>query len=214
VLPLAALVQARLAAADTVVVLAAPSGWRLWVETLADIATIIIAIAIILFALALIGAVLAARRGWKAAESALGKLRVDTAPILEQANAIAGEVRQIAGTARGEAERLGGLVAETSEKVSRITSDAEQRVHDFTALLKVMQEEAEDLFIGTAATLRGVRVGTRALRSDEPLAEWDEEEDEGEWEDDAHDEDEWHEPGDDDGWDDEDEWDDEPDDDR
>ena len=210
VLPLAVLVQTRLAAADTVVALApAVPGWRLWVETLADIATIVIALALILAALALIGAVLAARRAYRAAEAALGRLKVDTEPIVRQATEIAGEVRQIAGTARGEVERLGGLVADTSDKITRITSDAERRVHDFTALLKVMQEEAEDLFIGTASTLRGVRVGARALRSDDPLAEWDDED--GDWEDDSPADDEWDDEdgGSEDEWDDDDEWDDE-----
>jgi len=39
----------------------------------------------------------------------------------------------------------------------------EERIQDFTALVEVLQNEAEDLALDTAAAVRGVRVGARSL---------------------------------------------------
>jgi hypothetical protein len=39
----------------------------------------------------------------------------------------------------------------------------EKRIQDFTALVEVLQTEAEDLALDTAAAVRGVRAGTRSL---------------------------------------------------
>jgi hypothetical protein len=37
----------------------------------------------------------------------------------------------------------------------------EERIEEFNALMEVVQSEAEDIFIDTAATVRGVREGVR-----------------------------------------------------
>jgi hypothetical protein len=39
----------------------------------------------------------------------------------------------------------------------------EERIEEFNALMEVVQGEAEDIFLGTASTVRGVREGARAI---------------------------------------------------
>jgi len=47
----------------------------------------------------------------------------------------------------------------------------EERIEEFNALMEVVQTEAEDLFLDTASTMRGVRAGARSIGS--PRAEAD-----------------------------------------
>jgi hypothetical protein len=42
----------------------------------------------------------------------------------------------------------------------------EERIQDFTALVEVLQNEAEDLALDTAAAVRGVRTGTKTLAAE------------------------------------------------
>jgi hypothetical protein len=41
----------------------------------------------------------------------------------------------------------------------------EERIGEFNVLMEVVQSEAEDVFVGAASTIRGVRAGTRTLRA-------------------------------------------------
>jgi hypothetical protein len=41
----------------------------------------------------------------------------------------------------------------------------EERIEEFNALMEVVQTEAEDLFLDTASTVRGVRAGARSIGS-------------------------------------------------
>jgi hypothetical protein len=42
---------------------------------------------------------------------------------------------------------------------------AERRLNELDALMRVVQREAEDAFVSTASTLRGVRAGATTLRN-------------------------------------------------
>ena len=50
------------------------------------------------------------------------------------------------------------------DKVRRATEMAEVRLQELDALAGVVQAEAENAFVHAASTVRGVQVGTRALR--------------------------------------------------
>jgi hypothetical protein len=41
----------------------------------------------------------------------------------------------------------------------------EERIEEFNALIEVVQGEAEDIFLDTASTVRGVREGARSITS-------------------------------------------------
>jgi hypothetical protein len=174
-LPLLALL-AQAVPADTVLVApVATAGWRLWVDTLSGVAQIVIALALLMLGAGAIVAALAARRAYRKALRQIEKLRVDLDPLLRGANTVGENVARISATAREEAERVQRGLAAAQRRAEAAADAAERRVGEFNALLDVVQEEAEDLFIGTAATLRGARVGALAFRDsaggDEPTDE-------------------------------------------
>ncbi|CAN5808211.1 hypothetical protein BH23GEM6_BH23GEM6_20300 [soil metagenome] len=163
-----ALAQAA-ARSETLVVAAQQAGWQRWVAVLADLATIIIALALIAISLGLIAAAWQSRKIYGKVHSLLARVHTDVQPIIGHATEVASDVRQMGTSVRAELEQLRGALGSTRSRISEATGAAEHRIRRFNALLDVVQEEAEDLFVETAATLRGVRVGARTLRED-----WDE----------------------------------------
>jgi hypothetical protein len=156
---------AQAAPADTVLVApVATHGWRLWVDLLSGVAQIVIALALLLLGAGAIVAALAARRAYRKALRQIEKLRLDLDPLLRGANTVGENVARISAAAREEADRVQrGLVA-AQARAEAAAAVAERRVGEFNALLDVVQEEAEELFIGTASTLRGARAGALAFR--------------------------------------------------
>lgn len=153
-------------APDTVFVApVATEGWRLWVDTLSGVAQIVIALALLILGAAAIGAALSARRAYKRALAQVEKLRVDLAPLLRGANTVGENVARISAAAREEAERVQQGLVRAQARAEAAADAAERRVGELNALLDVVQEEAEELFIGTAATLRGARAGALAFRA-------------------------------------------------
>jgi hypothetical protein len=45
-----------------------------------------------------------------------------------------------------------------------VIESSERRLHELGAVLRVVQEEAEQAFVSTASTIRGVRAGTESFR--------------------------------------------------
>lgn len=164
---------AQAAPADTVYMApVATEGWRMWIDTLSGVAQIVIAVALLILGAVLIGAALGARRAYLKALRQIEKLRLDLDPLLKGANTVGDNVARISSAAREETEKVQRALAKAQARAEAAADAAEQRVGEFNALLDVVQEEAEELFIGTAATLRGARAGAAAFgRRDAPALE-------------------------------------------
>jgi uncharacterized protein YoxC len=176
-LVMASLLQAGGLVRDTVVTVQATSrGWTLWVDTLTSIASVIIALALIAIAIALIPAAWNARKVNRKVNAVLGQVMNDVAPLIKHGHAITENLNYITSSMRADAEQLTRAITSANRRLDRAADRAEARINDFNALLKVMQEEAEDLFIGTAATVRGVQVGAETLRGFREDEEWEHEE--------------------------------------
>lgn len=160
---------------DTVVAIEHASGLDRWADILGDVAKIILAIALILIAVAALVAAMALRNLHRKLLPVLDRFRGDVDPIVKHATAVADNVNYVSTAVRGDVERLQRAIESANQRVNRATAVAEQRVNELNALLQVVQEEAEELFIGTASSLRGVRASADALRRmrDEPLDEMD-----------------------------------------
>jgi hypothetical protein len=104
------------------------------------------------------------RRARQKVEPLLLKLRGDFDPVVRNAVAASENVSYITSAVRGDVERLSDTVTRSTQRLERLAATAERRVGDFNALLGVVQEEAEELFIGGASAARGVRAGREALR--------------------------------------------------
>lgn len=150
---------------DTVIAVSPEaSGWMFWAETLTSIATIVIALALIGAGIAAIPIARNALLMFRNVNQLFTQVRGDLGPVIQQAHGITENVNHISLVARNEVERLRNTIAAAQQGLERSTALTEERIRDFNALLQVVQEEAESLFIDTASTVRGVRAGTQALR--------------------------------------------------
>jgi methyl-accepting chemotaxis protein len=146
------------AAPDTVVTLAARDGYDLLMAVAAGIfaLTFLVLLAAFLFVL------LQIHRGVRS----VGEIRdrVSADPAVASVRKISANVEAISDTVRGEAEELSRSVRRLSERLRQASDRMEERIEDFNALMEVLQEEAEDTFVDTASTARGVRRGIGRLQ--------------------------------------------------
>ena len=149
---------------DTVFVVQQKPGWQHWVEALAAVAQIVLAVALLAVGLGLLFAALKVKALMKKLEEQGQKLRVDLAPAIHNVTTVTENASQVSKAVRKDVDRLSASVTAATEKLKDAAEVAEQRVGEFNALIGVVQEEAEQLFIGGAATLRGVRAGSETFR--------------------------------------------------
>src|SRR5215213_663220 len=149
---------------DTVFVVQQKPGWQHWVEALAAVAQIVLAIALLAVGIGLLFAALKVKALMKKLEEQGQKLRVDLAPAIHNVTTVTENASRVSKAVRSDVDRLSQSVTAATEKLKGAAEVAEQRVGEFNALIGVVQEEAEQLFIGGASTLRGVRAGRDTFR--------------------------------------------------
>jgi hypothetical protein len=86
------------------------------------------------------------------------------APIISNAHSISDNLNFITTSIRTDVAKLHETIDAGNQRVRLAMDQSERRVKEFNALLKVVQEEAEGLFISTASTVRGVQQGTRVFQ--------------------------------------------------
>ena len=163
------LIQGGAAARETVYV--KPDGPALGV--LGDIQAVSTAIIMLVMVLILVAMVLVAlqvRRAQHKLTESLERLYADLKPVVLEvmplirlATTIAENANAVSAVIRRDVDRIGATVADADDRVRRAMAATEAKVHEFNALLTVAQEEAEDLFVSTASTVRGVRRGAASL---------------------------------------------------
>jgi uncharacterized protein YoxC len=135
----------------------APSSFERVVDVIADVATIVIALSIIAVGLAVF-------YGARKAQGMMKRMRTDFDPAIRNVNAMSDNAKALTDKLRANVEELSVTVSDTNQKVRRATDAAEERLAEINALVGVAQREAEEAFLRAAATVRGVQVGTEALR--------------------------------------------------
>jgi predicted PurR-regulated permease PerM len=160
------LTSLQLAVRDTVIAVAAPAPeWRVWLATLTDAATVVIALALLVAVFILLLIALQIRRLIRRVDPLLDQIRTHVDPVLGNVRDVSQNVNYMSAAIRSDVQQLTELVDTSRRRLNRAADSAEQRIREFNALLGVMQEEAEQLFIDTAATIRGVQAGTESYRS-------------------------------------------------
>jgi hypothetical protein len=92
-------------------------------------------------------------------------------PLLASGKGIADNLEFVSAAVRTDVERLSGMVKSLTDRLETASQRVEERVGEFNALMEVVQSEAQDIFVGTASTVRGVQAGARALREGLPGGE-------------------------------------------
>jgi hypothetical protein len=154
-----ALAPLQLTPGDTVTVIAARGA----LETAAAISVIVVGVFFLLLVPMLLLVAMELRKVNRTVRD-LGERGLRRAdPLLTTGKGIAENLEFVSAAVRTDVERLSGLVNSLSERLETASQRVEQRVAEFNALMEVVQSEAEDLFVSTASTVRGVRAGARAL---------------------------------------------------
>ena len=136
--------------------LPAPTG----LEVAADVAMIVIAVAVLI--LVILSAALILKLNRSVSEMRLG-VRQNLGPVSDRARSISDNVEFITQTLRSDVDRLTDSVQSLTDRLHQASDHMEERIEEFNALMEVVQGEAEEIFLDTASTVRGVREGARAI---------------------------------------------------
>lgn len=134
-----------------------------WAETVTAIGTAVLALLGIAVAVALFAMLRALGRTLAALERTVEGLAPKAEPLLEKAAQIADDAATVSRSVREEAERIRQTVEELDQRLRSVADSATERVRHFGAVLKVVQEEVEELLLDATATARGLHAAAEAL---------------------------------------------------
>lgn len=157
------LLQAQ-AVHDTVFVVRQEPGWIQTVTAFAAVAQIVLAVALLAVGVGVLFAAMKVKALVKKVEEHGQKLRVDLAPAIHNVTSVTENVNFVSKTVKKDVEKLSASVTAATDRLKGAAAQAEQRVGEFNALIGVVQEEAEQLFITGASAIRGVQAGADTFR--------------------------------------------------
>jgi uncharacterized protein YoxC len=139
-------------------------------EKIIGVASGLTSIALLVLAVALVPAAWNFRKSYAKVSDMLDRIYGDINPLMRHVSTIADNVNYITTSVRVDVQQVSQTIASANQKLVESVAAAEERMKDLTALLAVVQEEAEGAFISTASTLRGVRTGIHeAFEKEEDL---------------------------------------------
>ncbi|MCK5650363.1 MAG: hypothetical protein KAJ42_03255 [Gemmatimonadetes bacterium] len=159
----AASMAAQSPAPDTVFLVVPRDG----LATAEAVSAIVVAAGLVILFLLAVILVLQMRRLSKTLGSVARNLERSADPVLDRARSVAENVDFIAASVRTDIQKLNESVGRITDRLNHASDRVEERVEDFNALIEVVQSEAEDIFLDTASTVRGVRAGARVLGNGE-----------------------------------------------
>jgi uncharacterized protein YoxC len=139
---------------------------RGWFETLTAIASGLMSVALLVLTAALVPAAWNFRKSYKKVSELLDRVYGDINPLMRHASAIADNVNYVTTSIRTDVQQVHATIAAANQRLQQAVAMTEQRLAEFNALLEVVQEEAETMFVATASTVRGVRTGAAALHQE------------------------------------------------
>jgi len=88
-------------------------------------------------------------------------------PVLERARSVSENVDYVSHAIRNDVEGLTEALDRIRGRLDQASDRMEERIEEFNALMELVQSEAEEIFLDTASTVRGVREGSRSLARSE-----------------------------------------------
>lgn len=140
---------------------------RGWFETVMSAASALTSIALLVLAISMVPAAWYFRKSYARINTLLDRVYGDINPIMRHAGAIADNVNYITTSVRTDVQQVNATIAAANHRLQQAVALTEQRLNEFNALLEVVQEEAESMFVATASTVRGVRTGAAALHHED-----------------------------------------------
>src|SRR5438270_12511453 len=140
---------------------------RGWFETVTAIASGLMTLALLVLTVALVPAAWNFRKSYKKVSDLLDRVYGDINPLMRHASAIADNVNYVTTSIRTDVQQVNATIAAANQRLQQAIGMTEQRLAEFNALLEVVQQEAEQMFVSTASTVRGARTGAAALHHED-----------------------------------------------
>ena len=134
-----------------------------WFEQLTGIASGLMTVSLLVLTVFLVPAAWNFRKSHKRVNDLLDRVYGDINPIVRHASTIADNVDYITTSIRVDVQQVNETIAMANQRLLKAVEATEKRLRDVNALIDVAQREAEDMFVATASTLRGVRTGAAEL---------------------------------------------------
>lgn len=133
-------------------------------QDFAAVMTIIVDLAIVILVVLGIPVAWQLRKTYRKIHQVLERSQADIGPIVQNANVVSNNLSVISTAIRKDIDKVDTAIRAANDRVQHAVLITEQQLSDFNALLTVVREEAEQLFLSTASTVRGVQRGTQAFR--------------------------------------------------
>jgi methyl-accepting chemotaxis protein len=162
-----ALVQIPASPPDTIILAAPPT----FLSTAEAASTILLTLVVLGVLIAIINGLIQLRRLTQSVTDLMERLEKDAGPLMDRAKSVGENLDFITTAVRTDVQKLQGSVSRLNDRLMEASERMEERIQDFSALVEVLQSEAEELALDTAAAVRGVKAGTRSLaeRGDRPV---------------------------------------------
>lgn len=128
------------------------------------ICTVITTIALTVFSIVAVPAAWRFRGTYKKANQLLEKIQGDIEPITRHAHTITEDISHVTKVVRADVDKVSATVTKANDRLHTAIDETESRLNEFNALLAVVQQEAENVFINAASAVRGVQTGAAAFR--------------------------------------------------
>jgi hypothetical protein len=137
-----------------------------FLATAEAISSIVLGVAVLGVLVALLAVLLQLRKLARSVNDVAKRMEKGAAPVMDRAKSVAENVDFITMAIRTDVQKINASVSSLNDRLKEASVRMEERIQDFTALVEVLQNEAEDLALDTAAAVRGVRAGTKNLASE------------------------------------------------
>ena len=134
-------------------------------EKITAVASTVLTLTMLALTIVAVPALLRFRQTYRKVDHLLDTIYGDIQPIAHSARDITDNINFITTSIRNDVDKVNATIDVANERVQEAVAQTEQRVKEFNALLAVVQEEAEHLFLSTASTMRGVQRGAEAFRN-------------------------------------------------
>jgi uncharacterized protein YoxC len=148
---------------DTVLMKQVPADRGL-IDVVTEIATILIALSLLALTIVAVPVAFHSRRTYRKVSHLVDRVYDDVMPIMNHARTISDNVNYVTTAIRADIEKVTAAIDEANGRVQEAMAVTDRRMSELNALLAVVQQEAEHLFVSTASTVRGVREGAAAFR--------------------------------------------------
>jgi len=136
-------------------------------DRITGIASGLLTIAFCAFVIAAVPAAWNFRKSYNRMNKLLERIYGDINPIMRHASTVADNIDYITTSIRADVQQINATIAAANARLQDAVTVTERRLGDFNALLQVVQEEAEQVFVSTASAMRGVRTSAAALSQTE-----------------------------------------------